>query len=127
MHEELGPRLKAHRVARGLTLRQLAERVGVAFQTLDAWESGRAAVTWDRLQAWADAMGVDAILVLQPRARGEGLSSVPLTSAQADLRAAIEACCGEVPDDAARAMARWIRLEAAAGLGSSAGGGQKPV
>ena len=33
--------LKRHRLAKGMTLEKAASRIGVAYQTVGAWESGR--------------------------------------------------------------------------------------
>jgi transcriptional regulator with XRE-family HTH domain len=113
MKTDLGALLRAHRISQGLSLRQAATRIGVAFQTLDAWETGRATVSWERLEAWADAFGLDALVVFQPRERGEGVESRPLSEAQRTLRAAVETGVGLLPDEVALAMARWIALESA--------------
>lgn len=64
--------LRARREAAGLTLRDLAPRVGVAHQTLGHWERGDREPTWDDVVRWAAALGVEAKVELR-----EHTSSTP--------------------------------------------------
>ncbi|MCP3885137.1 MAG: helix-turn-helix transcriptional regulator [Propionibacteriaceae bacterium] len=51
--------LKRTRVAAGLTLRQLASRVGVSYQLIARIESGRAVPPADKVVKLAKALGAD--------------------------------------------------------------------
>ena len=56
---ELPDALIRARIARGLTQKQLAERLGVKEQQLQRWEATRyAGISLDRVQQIADALGV---------------------------------------------------------------------
>src|SRR5436190_19699419 len=49
MHPQLGVCLRAARQARGLTLKQVAERTGMALSTLSKVENGLMSLTYDKL------------------------------------------------------------------------------
>jgi transcriptional regulator with XRE-family HTH domain len=49
VHSQLGQSLKATRQARGLTLKQVAERTGLALSTLSKVENGLMSLTYDKL------------------------------------------------------------------------------
>lgn len=63
---EVGATLRRLREARGLSLEQLARRVGLGKTGVQAIESGRSGAPLDRLQALASALG--ASLVVEVRA-----------------------------------------------------------
>ena len=56
----LGKKLEQTRKARGLTLAQVADQLGVSKPTVWAWEKGKARPLDERFPAIADALGVDA-------------------------------------------------------------------
>lgn len=58
--ESFGVRLQRRRKARGLTLSQLAEQLGVSKPTVWAWEQGKARPVERRLEALAEALDVPA-------------------------------------------------------------------
>lgn len=58
--ESLGERLHRLRKLRGLTQGELANRLGVSKPTVWAWEQGRARPIEERIEAIADALGVDS-------------------------------------------------------------------
>lgn len=55
---QIGCRIRAARVARGVSLREFARRLGVSAATLSATETGGTGISVDRLAAIADALGV---------------------------------------------------------------------
>ena len=58
---EVGLRLREARKAAGLTLRELAARVGIAnYQTIDNIERGRQRASVDQIESLARALGVSA-------------------------------------------------------------------
>ncbi len=58
--ESLGEKLHRLRKLRGLTQGELAQRLGVSKPTVWAWEQGRARPIEERLEAIAEALGVDS-------------------------------------------------------------------
>ena len=50
--------LRLRRESLGLTVRDLAPKIGVGFSALSKWETGRVDVPWSRLQEWAGELGV---------------------------------------------------------------------
>jgi transcriptional regulator with XRE-family HTH domain len=52
-----GARLREHRTAAGLTQRQLAERVGMAYQNVARLERGAHGPSWERVVELAAALG----------------------------------------------------------------------
>ena len=58
--------LRAARRKQGLTLRALAEAIGVSSGTMSALENGKVALSDERLVAIADALGLDAEALLRP-------------------------------------------------------------
>lgn len=62
------PAIRWHREAQGLSLRQLARRVGVSPATLSAIERGRTSLSVERLLVLAEALGVPASAVLPAQA-----------------------------------------------------------
>ena len=56
---EVGKRLREARKAAGLTLRELAARVGIAnYQTIDNIERGRQRASVDQIESLARALGI---------------------------------------------------------------------
>ncbi|ARR52332.1 XRE family transcriptional regulator [Rhizorhabdus wittichii DC-6] len=54
-----GPALRAARLDKGLSLRELAARTGLPFSTLSKLENGKMGMTYDRLVLLAQALGVE--------------------------------------------------------------------
>lgn len=73
--ESLGERLHRLRKLRGLTQGELATRLGVSKPTVWAWEQGRARPIEERIEAIAQALGVDAA-ELRPSRSVPGLSEL---------------------------------------------------
>ncbi|MEE1876763.1 helix-turn-helix domain-containing protein [Altererythrobacter litoralis] len=71
----LGKRLEQSRKARGLTLAQVADRLGVSKPTVWAWEKGKARPVDERFPAIADVLGLDAEELLEAQ-RPEGVSEL---------------------------------------------------
>lgn len=58
---DVGQRLREARKAAGLTLRELAERAGIAnYQTIDNIERARQRASVDQIESLARALGVSA-------------------------------------------------------------------
>lgn len=72
--KELGARIARGRKDQGMTQVQLAERLGIAQQTLAHYEVGRARIAASLLPAIADILdlSLDELLVGQPQARSPG-------------------------------------------------------
>jgi transcriptional regulator with XRE-family HTH domain len=73
-YEQLGQRIATLRKARGLTQVQLAERMGVAQQTLAHYEAGRLRLLAGALPTLADELGVsveDLLGETKPKGRGK--------------------------------------------------------
>ncbi len=60
--EELAKLIRAHREARKLSQKDLAERAGTSHSAISRIESGRYGITLDTLQRVAQALGADLIL-----------------------------------------------------------------
>jgi AcrR family transcriptional regulator len=81
--------VRAARTEAGLSVREVARRVGVSAATISAIENGRTGVSVDRLRALADALGTDATLLLDPpmqRARVSRPGPLETPPAQGDWR-----------------------------------------
>lgn len=59
----VGALLRQHRKAQGLTLQQVAERVGVSFSVISDAEKGRKDIGLARLTRHAEALGLHVELV----------------------------------------------------------------
>src|SRR3954447_9481947 len=57
--QEPGEALRAARIAKGLTLRDLAGRVGMPYSTLSKLENGKMSFTYDKLIRLAQGLGID--------------------------------------------------------------------
>lgn len=82
-----GVAIRAARRGRGLTVRQLAQRLGASAATVSAVENGKTGISVTRLQQYAQALGVTAAQLL------EGIE-VPATSS-----AKVTAGSGSPPGD----------------------------
>jgi transcriptional regulator with XRE-family HTH domain len=56
--ERFGPRLRSLREAVGLTQQQLADRVGVKWESVSRWERGTREPSWGNVLALGKALGV---------------------------------------------------------------------
>ncbi len=74
LRDDLGQALRRARSARGLSLRELAARIGVSPATLSAVENGRTGLVVDRLQLIAAELGTTAAELLSD----DKLASTPL-------------------------------------------------
>jgi transcriptional regulator with XRE-family HTH domain len=73
----LGARLREARKTRGLTLKALSVRSGVALSTLSKMELGQVSVSYEKLAAVARALAVDIAQLFDPRARVAGATAAP--------------------------------------------------
>lgn len=71
-----GVAIRAARRARGLTVRELAQRLGASAATVSAVENGKTGISVTRLQQYAQALGVTAAQLL------EGSIEVPATGSE---------------------------------------------
>ncbi|WP_017665398.1 helix-turn-helix domain-containing protein [Porphyrobacter sp. AAP82] len=90
--EGLGTRLNRLRREAGLTLADVAARLGVSKPTVWAWEKGKARPLPERLGAIAEALGIDADLLAAAPASRE------IEDLIADCRARIAEACGTTPE-----------------------------
>ncbi|WP_159981817.1 MULTISPECIES: helix-turn-helix domain-containing protein [unclassified Novosphingobium] len=86
--ESLGERLHRLRKLRGLTQGELANRLGVSKPTVWAWEQGRARPIEDRIEAIAEALGVESA-DLRPSRTVPGLSDL-ISRCREQIAAAVE-------------------------------------
>ena len=71
MHAPLPGTLRRLRQERGLSLKKVAERLGVHFTTVSSWERGRSAPPYDTLARLARVYGVPLAELLGPGGPGE--------------------------------------------------------
>ena len=76
-----GDRVTGAREARGMTRRELADRLGVRVKTLEAWEEDRADPRANKLQMLAGVLGVSLMWLLT--GEGDGLEAPPEAEAAA--------------------------------------------
>jgi DNA-binding XRE family transcriptional regulator len=69
-YEALIKLLRAERVERGVTQVDLAQKLGVAQETLSSWETLKNAMDIETVRLWAHALGID-FLELMARWLGE--------------------------------------------------------
>ncbi|HUD28763.1 MAG TPA: helix-turn-helix domain-containing protein [Novosphingobium sp.] len=86
--ESLGERLHRLRKLRGLTQGELANRLGVSKPTVWAWEQGRARPIEDRIEAIAEALGVESA-DLRPSRTVPGLADL-ISRCRDQIAAAME-------------------------------------
>ncbi|MGJ5074380.1 helix-turn-helix domain-containing protein [Bradyrhizobium oligotrophicum] len=65
-HSQLGQCLKAARQARGLTLKQVAEKTGMALSTLSKVENGLMSLTYDKLLQLTSGLQMDIAELFSP-------------------------------------------------------------
>ena len=65
MNETVGERIRAARAEKKLTQKELAQQVGIPYQTLQFWENGKRNPKIDNLQRVADALDVDVNWLLR--------------------------------------------------------------
>ena len=70
-----GDRVTGAREARGMTRRELADRLGVRVKTLESWEEDRADPRANKLQMLAGVLGVSLMWLLT--GEGDGLEAPP--------------------------------------------------
>jgi transcriptional regulator with XRE-family HTH domain len=75
--ERMGERLRTIRKARGLTLKALSERSGVALSTLSKIELGQISVSYEKLAAVARGLAVDIAALFDPRAAAHAGTEQP--------------------------------------------------
>lgn len=93
LDDDFGHRLQRLRKQRGLTLAQVAERLGVSKPTVWAWEQGRSRPVGNRIDPLAEALGVTRS-ELYPDADDQSLLHDLLVRARAEIAAA----AGASPD-----------------------------
>lgn len=76
-----GDRVTGAREARGMTRKELAERLGVRVRTLESWEEDRADPRANKLQMLAGVLGVSLMWLLT--GEGDGLEAPPEAEAAA--------------------------------------------
>ncbi|MEE4453272.1 helix-turn-helix domain-containing protein [Novosphingobium resinovorum] len=86
--ESLGERLHRLRKLRGLTQGELASRLGVSKPTVWAWEQGRARPIEERIDAIAEALGVE-VAELRPSRTVPGLTEL-IGRCREQIAAAVE-------------------------------------
>ena len=91
--DDFGHRLQRLRKQRGLTLAQVAERLGVSKPTVWAWEQGRSRPVGNRIDPLAEALGVNRV-DLYPDADGQAL----LQDLLIRVRTEVAAAAGASPD-----------------------------
>ncbi|MBV9528727.1 MAG: helix-turn-helix transcriptional regulator [Sphingomonas sp.] len=79
--QEPGQALRSARIAKGLTLRELAGRVGMPYSTLSKLENGKMSFTYDKLIRLAQGLGIDLQELMsgaadQPSSASSGRRSV---------------------------------------------------
>ena len=76
--ERMGERLRTIRKARGLTLKALSGRSGVALSTLSKIELGQISVSYEKLAAVACGLAVDIAALFDPRAGAQPGAGQPV-------------------------------------------------
>ncbi len=62
-----GARIRALRLAQGLTLAQLSERIGLAVSTLSKLEKGAISLSYDKLMLLSKGLGLDVASLVDPK------------------------------------------------------------
>lgn len=57
-NEEIGKRMRSARILAGLTQKDLADILGVEFHAISKWENNPGAVTFAKMERYAEACGV---------------------------------------------------------------------
>ncbi|MFZ1816235.1 MAG: XRE family transcriptional regulator [Rhizobiaceae bacterium] len=76
---ELGERVRQIRQARNWTLKELADRTGLAISTISKMERGEISLTYDRFMRLAQGLGMDVGELFEPGAEGFSHGSVTVT------------------------------------------------
>jgi transcriptional regulator with XRE-family HTH domain len=76
---KVGAAIRTKRVAAGLSLAELASRIGVALSTMSKIENGKISTSFERLDSVSQALGADLTELLGPDASGS-LSAAPSRS-----------------------------------------------
>jgi transcriptional regulator with XRE-family HTH domain len=107
----VGPRIRKARERRGLSVEELAARLGVSDDTLRRWESGHAPVRLSGLLTIAGALSV-TVEALMPEVDVELLATLRQRFAVIGLtpqqRGAVEGLCAELIETACRPYS-WQR------------------
>jgi transcriptional regulator with XRE-family HTH domain len=85
-HSQLGQCLKAARQVRGLTLKQVAERTGMALSTLSKVENGLMSLTYDKLLQLTTGLKMDIAELFSP-AGSRAAQGRPVTARRSISRA----------------------------------------
>lgn len=103
--------LRELREASGLSLRHVADRMGVSFGYLSAVERGRApALTAERCRQVAEVLGVDPVVVLEVAAQERGEWRIPLPSSPlaAAVLSGLAALAADAGDGEVRGMLEGV-------------------
>lgn len=103
---DLGARIRAARLAQGLTQDQLAREVGVTRSAVAQWETGRAGQVGGNLARVARALGTSAAYLLSGEQEA-GAAPLPLRGDEMALLRAYRECA---PDDRALLVRTAVRL-----------------
>ena len=71
---DIGNKIKNARKAKGLTQAQLAKRLGIAYQNIGQWESGKRSPKLETIKAISKALGLKDYELLDPIAYEYGVS-----------------------------------------------------
>jgi transcriptional regulator with XRE-family HTH domain len=86
-HSQLGLCLKAARQARGMTLKQVAERTGMALSTLSKVENGLMSLTYDKLLQLTSGLKMDIAELFSPASPARSDAERPVTARRSISRA----------------------------------------
>jgi transcriptional regulator with XRE-family HTH domain len=75
-HSQLGVCLRAARQARGLTLKQVAERTGLALSTLSKVENNQMSLTYDKLLQLTSGLNMEIAELFSPAAGRSGPAAI---------------------------------------------------
>ena len=120
----LGKAIRKKRLERGLTLQELAGRIGVHFTTVSAWERGRSMPGFDIMPKLAGALGTDPQALFGgiwklTTPEGDSSTHLPPISARAwnEFRRSIESLRFSLAIDRARGTIPMPREEIASRTG----------
>ncbi len=114
---ELGTRIRAVRLAQGLTQEQLARAVGVTRSAVAQWETGRAGQVGGNLTRIAQVLGTNAAFLLSGE-QDAGAAPLPLRGDEMALLRAYRDC---TPEDRALLVRTAVRLARLAASQDSGG------
>ena len=63
----LGARMRARRQKIGMSSHALGDKLGVNATTIQRWELGQVAISWNQVRAVADALGVSVASLVSER------------------------------------------------------------